>query len=57
MEYEYKLVDFENEVLINQIDDLSARMLRKLARVNDVTLSCIHLTLRNSFHSHEYGKN
>ena len=57
MEYEYKMVDFENEVLINQIDDLSARMLRKLARVNDVILSCIHLTLRNSFHSHEYGKN
>ena len=36
MEYEYKMVDFKNEVLINQIDDLSARMLRKLARVNDV---------------------
>ena len=53
----YKMVDFGNEVLINQIDDQSARILRKLARVNDVTLSCIHLTLPNSFYSHEYGKN
>ena len=30
------MVDFGNEVLINQPDDLSARMLRKLVRVNDV---------------------
>ena len=32
----YKMVDFGNEVLINQLDDWSARMLRKLARVNYV---------------------
>jgi len=31
-----KMVDFGNEVLINQLDDWSARMLRKLARVNYV---------------------
>ena len=30
------MVDFGNEVLINQLDDWSAHMLRKLARVNDV---------------------
>ena len=32
----YKMVDFGNEVLINRLDDRSACMLRKLARVNDV---------------------
>ena len=26
-------------------------------RRRDVTLSCIHLNVYNSFHSHEYGKN
>jgi len=31
-----KMVDFGNEVLINQLDDWSARMLRKLAQVNYV---------------------
>ena len=31
-----KMVDFGNEVLNNKLDDYSARMLRKLARVNDV---------------------
>ena len=31
----YKMVDFGNEILINQLDDWSARMLSKLARVND----------------------
>ena len=51
------MVDFGNEDLINQLDDSSADMLRKLARANDVPLSGIHLTLRNSFNSHEYGKN
>ena len=40
----HKMVDLGNEVLINQLDDLSARMLRKLARVH---LLCIHLTLNN----------
>ena len=30
------MVDFGNEVMINQLDDWSARMLKKLARVNDV---------------------
>ena len=30
------MVDLENEVLIKQLDDWSARMLGKLARVNDV---------------------
>ena len=52
----YKMVDFGNEDLINQLDDSSADMLRKLARANDVPFSGIHLTLRNSFNSHEYGK-
>ena len=32
-----KMVDFVNDVLINQLDDRSARMLRKLSRVNDVS--------------------
>ena len=31
------MVDFGNEIPVNQIDDWSARMLRKLARVNDVS--------------------
>ena len=44
------MVDFVNEVLINQLDVWSARMLRKLQQLND-------LILCNSFHSHEYGKN
>ena len=34
----YKTVDYGNEVLINQLDDWSARMLKKLARVNDVNI-------------------
>ena len=45
-------VDFGVEVLINQLNDWFARMIRKRARENDV----IHLKLINSFHSHEYGK-
>ena len=57
LQNDYKMVDFGNEVLINHLDARSARMLKKLAQVNDVTLSCIHLTLLNSFHSYEYGKN
>ena len=32
----YKMVDLGKEALINQLDDWSARMLRKLARVNDL---------------------
>ena len=35
-QYGYKMVDFGNEVLMNQLDHWSARMLRKLARLNDV---------------------
>ena len=31
-----KMVDFGNEVLINQLGDWSARLSRKLARVNEV---------------------
>ena len=31
-----KMVDFGNEVLINQLDDWSALLSKKLARVNDV---------------------
>ena len=31
-----KIVDFGNEILINQLGNCSAGMLRKLARVNDV---------------------
>ena len=35
------MVDFGNEVVINQLDDWSSRMLTKLARVNDVnTIMC-----------------
>ena len=56
MQNGYEMVDFGNQVLINQLDDWSALMLRELARVNEVN-KCIHLTLRNSFYSHEYGKN
>ena len=51
------MVDFGNEVLIGQLDDWSASMLRKLARVNDVNIIMFHLTLGTSFHSHEHGKN
>ena len=32
----YKMIDFGNEVLVNQIDDWSACMLKKLAPVTDV---------------------
>ena len=31
-----KMVDFGNKVLINKLDDRSTRMLRKVARVNNV---------------------
>ena len=51
----YKMVDFRNKVLINQLFDLSAHMIR--TRENDEAMSSIHLTLHNSLHSHEYGKN
>ena len=37
------MVDFGNEVLVNQIDDWSAPMLRKLARVNDVNTAMYSL--------------
>ena len=43
---------------MNHLDDWSARMLRKLARVNDENTVIHHVTLiGNSFHSHGYGKN
>ena len=50
----HKMVDFGNEVLINQLDDGSACMLRKLAWVNDVNTVIYSL---DPIHSHEYGKN
>ena len=51
------MVDFGNEVLINQLDDWFARMLRKLAQVNDVNTAMYSLDPTQFIHSHEYGKN
>ena len=59
--YKGKMADLGNEVLINQLDHWSARMLRKLARVSDVitviySLDAIHFIPTNMVRTRVGGK-